>query len=114
MNTFQIVALIGLSLLILATLTASVRGWATRREALTWSLLFLAMAIGIAWPDVTVRVADAVGIGRGADLVFYCGVIVMIVGFWMVYIRLRLLRRQLTLLVRKLAIIEGQREYPSE
>ncbi|MEK7731822.1 MAG: DUF2304 family protein, partial [Planctomycetota bacterium] len=42
--------------------------------------------------------------GRGADLVLYCAVIVMLIGFFMVYARLRRLRRDLTLLSRHLAI----------
>ena len=38
----------------------------------------------------------------------------MLIGFWMTYIRLQALRRQLTLLVRQLAIQEGERAYSNE
>jgi len=112
MNWFQVLILLVLSAVLSATFLAAMRGWASRREALFWSLICLLGAIATAWPPVTVRVANALGIGRGADLVFYCGVVVMLVGFWMVYIRLRHLRRQMTLLVRRLAVMEGVREYP--
>jgi hypothetical protein len=58
-------------------------------------------------------VAHLLGIGRGADLVSYCGIVAMLVGFWMVYIRLLRLRREVTLTVRRLAILEAQRVYES-
>lgn len=50
------------------------------------------------------------GIGRGADLVFYCAVLAIMVRFWMVYIRLRRLRQEITLLVRHLAVREAQKD----
>ena len=53
-------------------------------------------------------VARKLGIGRGADLLLYCSVGVMMVGFLMVYIRLGRLRREITLIVRHLALKESQ------
>ena len=44
------------------------------------------------------------GIGRGADLVSYLAIGVMFVGFFVTYVRLRALRRELTLLVRRVAL----------
>ena len=43
------------------------------------------------------------GIGRGADLVLYCAVVVMMIGFLMTYSRLRHIQRELTLVVRHIA-----------
>lgn len=114
MNGFQILVLIVVSLAMIASIGASLRGWVTRRESLIWSLVCLAAAVAMVWPDLTRRLANAVGIGRGADLVFYCAVVLMLIGFWMTYIRLQGLRRQLTLLVRQLAIQEGERQYPRD
>ncbi len=114
MNGFQILVLIVVSLAMIVSIGASMRGWVTRRESLIWSLVCLAAAVATVWPDLTRRLANAVGIGRGADLVFYCAVVLMLIGFWMTYIRLQGLRRQLTLLVRQLAIQEGERQYPSD
>jgi len=110
MNWFQILALGALVVVLLVTLLAVTKGWVTRRDAVLVAVISAAASIATAWPDeVTAPIAHKLGIGRGADLVFYCAVVVMFVGFWMTYIRLRHLRRQLTLLVRQLAIQEAQR-----
>ena len=104
MNLFQVIALLVVVLFLIVTLAAMFRGWATRREGLLWTLVWLAAGVAIAWPDVTKRVANALGIGRGADLVLYSAVVVMLVGFLMVYVRLRRIQRELTLIVRHIAI----------
>lgn len=108
MNTYQIIVTSILSLMAIGGLLAAIRGWVTRREALVWCLLCAAAIVATCRPQVTVSIAHALGIGRGADLVFYCAVVVMMIGFWMVYIRLRHLRRQITLLVRHLALAEAR------
>lgn len=104
MNPFQILALSVVALLFLLSAVLFVKGWATRRDAILWMLLWIAAGIAIVWPGVTKIVANALGIGRGADLLLYCTFVAMMVGFLMVYARLRRLRRELTLLVRHLAI----------
>ncbi len=114
MNPFQIVALVLMAVLLAVTITAMVKGSATRREGFAWSLLWVATAIAIAWPGITGKFAKTLGIGRGADLVLYCAVVVMLVGFLMVYSRLRRLRRELTLLVRHLAIRDAIDAAPTD
>ena len=109
MNSFQLLILGVLAFLLLLNLISLMKGWTTRRESLLAALVCLATTIATAWPQTTVRAANALGIGRGADLVFYCAVVVMMIGFWMVYIRLRHLRREITLLVRHMAIAEAER-----
>lgn len=104
MNLFQILSVAVVTGLLALSIVAMARGWATRREGLVWASVWLCTGIAIARPDLTVLVAGALGIGRGADLVLYCAVIVMLIGFFMVYARLRRLRRDLTLLSRHLAI----------
>ena len=111
---FQILALAVVTGLLALSLVAMVRGWATRREGLAWAFVWLCTGIAIARPDLTVMVAGALGIGRGADLVLYCAVIVMLIGFFMVYARLRRLRRDLTLLSRHLAIRDAAQTYPTD
>lgn len=107
MTLFQILALLVIAGLLISSLSTLVRNAGTRRDQLLWSMLWLAAGIAIAWPRSTAIVARALGIGRGADLVLYCAVVVMMIGFLMVYVRLRRLRRQLTLIVRHLAIEEA-------
>lgn len=110
MNVFQVLVLSVLAFLLLVDLIALTRGWLTRKEALTWGGVCLAAAVAIYDPQMIQRIAKALGIGRGADLLLYCAVVITMIGFWMVYVRLRGLRREMTLLVRHLAILEAQRE----
>lgn len=112
MNWFQFLILLVLMLALGVTLAATLRGWATRREALVWAVICMAVAAATLEPEkLIVPIARAVGIGRGADLVFYCAVVAMLIGFWMTYIRLRHLRRQITLLVRQLALGDAENRY---
>jgi hypothetical protein len=114
MNLFQILAVAVVAGLFCLSLAAMLRGWATRREGLAWAVVWLATGLAILLPDLTIVVAKGVGIGRGADLVLYCTVIVMLVGFFMVYARLRRLRRDVTLLTRHLAIREAAPTSPTQ
>lgn len=104
LNGFQI--LFGGLMALLATLSLSAvaRRSVTRREGLLWTALCVAAALAVLWPGSISAVARRLGIGRGADLVSYLAVVVLFVGFLATYVRLRALRRQLTLLVRRLAL----------
>lgn len=104
MNLFQIIAIAVVGLLLVLILAAVGRGWTTRREGFVWALVFLTAGTAILWPRLTVVIAKVMGIGRGADLLLYCAVVTMMIGFLMTYSRLQRLRRELTLLVRQLAI----------
>ncbi len=104
LSPFQILALCVLSVLFVLTAIGGLRRWIGRGEALVWSAVWLAAGLAVLWPDATTRIAKAVGIKRGADLLLYCGLGVMMVGFLMTYVRLRRLRREVTLLTRHLAI----------
>ncbi len=104
MNPFQIITLGVIGFLLTLCVVAMWRGWVTRREGVVWGSISAAAGTSIVWPQVTVVLARILGIGRGADLVLYCSVVVMLIGFLMIYVRLRRVRRELTLLVRHLAL----------
>ena len=110
MNVFQVIVLCVLAFLLIVDLIALTRGWLTRKEAMTWGGVCLVTAMAIDRPQWIQQIARALGIGRGADLILYCAVVITMIGFWMVYVRLRAVRREMTLLVRHLAILEAQRE----
>lgn len=101
---FQALALIVLAVLFVGSVAATAKGWIRRRAGIAWTLVWAAAAIAIVRPDFTAVIAKWLGIGRGADLVLYCAVVTMLVGFLMVYSRLSNLRREMTLLVRHFAI----------
>ena len=105
---FQLLALSIVALLLLLTVAAAALKKTTSREAIFWCLIWLTGAASIFRPDLTMTLARKLGIGRGADLLLYSAVGVMMVGFMMVYIRLRRLRREITMIVRHLALKDAQ------
>ncbi len=105
---FQIIAVIVLGILVAVSLSGAFLGRVTRREGIGWTVLWLCAAGAILKYEWTGSVARLLGIGRGADLVLYCAVVVMMVGFMMVYLRMRRFQRELTLVVRHLAIQEAE------
>lgn len=113
LNAFQWVMLPLLALFLAGGILAAARGGLGRRAGLTWAVVWLGAAVAVIWPDVTQWLANRLGITRGADLIFYCAVLVMLIGFWMVYLRLRRMREDITRLVRHLALREANRESPS-
>src|SRR5688572_29342815 len=100
MTIFQILG-IGLSLAFAAlSLRGELRGQVGIRGGAAWIGLWVAVAIAIAFPQSTVVVARALGIARGADLVFYCAILGMLVGFFLIYVRLRRIDRNISLIVQ--------------
>jgi hypothetical protein len=103
MNLFQGLTLALFLGLALITLSAAMRG-ARKRVVAFWMAVWAVGAASIIWPHATAVIAHRLGIGRGADLLLYVSVLVMFVAFFYVYTRFRRLDRQITLLVRRLAI----------
>jgi hypothetical protein len=109
MNGFQLIGIALLAALSLLTLAAAVRRRLTTPAAAAWIALWLTAAVAIARPGITIVVANFLGIGRGADLVMYCAILAGIAGFFAVFLRLRRLDHELTLVVRQLALLEVRR-----
>jgi hypothetical protein len=95
---------LGVLLLLLQRRTAArTRAW----KKLIMLALAAAAVASILYPELTTKVANFVGVGRGTDLLLYLLVAVFLyvtVGF---YLRFRDLERQLTVVARRLAIDEA-------
>src|SRR4051812_19935315 len=72
-------------------------------EFVVWSGFWIAGGICVMWPGITQWFAGILGVGRGADAVFYIGLVGLSYAFFRVYLRTRQQDQQLTMLVRKLA-----------
>jgi len=81
-------------------------------EMVLWNAFWAAVAICVLAPGITQWFAHLLGVGRGADAVFYLGLVGLSYAFFRVYVRTRHLEQQLTLLVRQLALKEAE-EQPS-
>ena len=78
-----------------------------KRKLLDLVLLFSMIALAavfIIWPGITNSIAKELGVGRGADLVFYISILI----FWFVvlklYVRIRTLEQSFTDMIRQDAI----------
>lgn len=104
MNLFQWLGVAFCALLIGVALRGGQRRRFTGRVTLAWVGVWLIAAIAILLPDLTTRMARVMGIGRGADLVLYLGLLLSLSGFLLTYTRLRRLEADLTELVRRIAL----------
>lgn len=110
MTTFQIVTLPLLAVMVLLTAIQIARRRLAPRFGFAWIALWVAAAVSIANPDLLVRIAHFLGIGRGTDLVLYLSILFMFVAFFLIYLRFRRVDEQLTKIVRHLAIRDAQDE----
>ncbi len=82
-----------------------------RSHLLDRLILMLAMGLGIlfiAWPELATVVANFVGVGRGADLITYLGLVSLFFLYLTLVTEVRNLNERLTLLIRALAIQNAQ------
>jgi len=81
-----------------------IQGDGSRLAAIFWGLLWAGAAVTIFRPGITAEIAAWMGIGRGADLVMYLGLLAGIGVTRYFYTRYRRLDSLLTALVRERAI----------
>ncbi len=97
--------LLGLIILLFAhVLTQYRRRTIAAGAAVLWSLLWIAGAVLVLWPDLSSRLASAVGVGRGVDLILYIAILAVFYILFRVMVRLESIERSITDIVRKDAL----------
>lgn len=76
------------------------------REALAWSIIWIAASILVLLPNVATQIAHLFGVGRGVDLVLYASVVSLFLMVFKLFIQHERLERRLTELVRRDALRE--------
>lgn len=109
MTPFQWLSISGLSGLFLWELIGFCRDAGARGTHWLRGVVWLTAAVAIARPDLVTDLANAVGIDRGADFVFYLFVLTFLSVSFYFYSRFVRLQRQMTQLVRHQAIQEARR-----
>lgn len=71
--------------------------------------IFASVVFAVLFPDLTTTVANAVGVGRGTDLILYLLVVGSVFAVVMLATRLISIENTLTELVRQLAISNAER-----
>lgn len=83
-----------------------------RLDLVVRTFVWTAGALAIADPMITVRLAKAVGIERGTDLVMYLFALAFLGTSFFFYSRIIRMQRQITELIRHLAIKEAESHPP--
>jgi len=73
-------------------------------EAVLWTVLWLAAAIVVWRPETASVVAHLVGVGRGADLVVYLSIVLLLVLVFQLYAAHERMEKNITELVRREAL----------
>jgi small membrane protein len=111
-STFQIVSVTVLTLLTVRDLFGLSRPAGGSTVRLVRSTVWVGTAVAILYPGITQEVAYLLGIGRGADVVLYVFVLAFLwTAFYLYSCHLRL-KREVTSLVRQLAIQQAERQDP--
>jgi hypothetical protein len=73
-------------------------------------MLLILTAIGfILWPELTNKIANGLGVGRGADLVYYVCILLFSFALLKLYSRMRRLEQEFTKLVREDALKKAEK-----
>jgi hypothetical protein len=71
----------------------------------------LLVVIAVIFPNVTEKVAHLLGIGRGADLIFYATTMSLITLAGITLVKFRSIESRITMVVRKMALDEFGAKY---
>jgi hypothetical protein len=80
-----------------------------RRDRFIRFVVWLVAAAAVFNPNLTAEIANAIGIGRGTDLVLYLFVVAFLFVAFHFYSRSVKTERQLTQVVRHIAVMEAKR-----
>ena len=105
--TFTLAQIVLLAL-IAGLVLYSFRGRSVSRDRTVTLVLGLVGGVLVLWPGLSTTVAQALGVGRGADLVFYLFVLFCLFRFVGIAGDQRRLDEQLTKVVRELALLTAR------
>ena len=77
-------------------------------------LVLMAAAVAVIFPEALTRLANGVGVGRGADLLLYVLVVTFMLVSVVLFRRLSVLERRYTQLARLLAIRDAASQHDAE
>lgn len=80
-------------------------------NSLKWFVAWIAMIVVAIDPEISNRLANFFGIGRGADLIMYGAFIFLFFLIFKILLRLNTLDKQISKLVTHLAINDAQRKH---
>jgi hypothetical protein len=110
LTLFQWIALSVILLLLIVELSRAARGRVIRRVWALRVMLWIGAGLAIYRPNDVTRLARAVGIERGADLVLYLSVLLFMATSLYLYKRCIRLQQDITRIVRHIALQEADEQ----
>src|SRR3990167_2810362 len=83
-------------------------------EFIIWLVFWLCLGVAFFVPQQLTKLANLVGIGRGADLVLYLAVVVVFYLMFRIFARLEKMERGITKVVRASSLSQAQRSAAEE
>lgn len=94
-------------------LTITFRQYRTRKVSLywfvVWAILWLVVILVALLPQATDPIAQKLGVERGADLLVYIAIVVLAYGLYKVLVRLEKVQKEITDVVRQVAITKAEK-----
>lgn len=106
----QFLLVAGMALVVLSFLRNRNAARIQAGKKLIFALFVVACIVSVALPEMLTRVANAVGVGRGADLLLYAVVVAFAFVSLNTYLKFKDFEARVTVLARKLAIAEALHE----
>ncbi|MDO8463531.1 MAG: DUF2304 family protein [bacterium] len=83
-------------------------------ELLLWAAIWVLVALVAVVPEGTNRLADILGIGRGADVVVYGAIVALAALLFRMSVRMEQLDRAITKVTREVALSQTKKSDPRE
>jgi hypothetical protein len=77
------------------------QGFLGKKSKFFWLVFWILTVVVVIYPDSVQKIADYLGIGRGADLVVYSAIIIIFFVLFKLNIKIEGLKKDLTKLVRE-------------
>ena len=110
MSNIQIILLVIIALIIGTIFRKYQLKTLVTQEFFLWTTFWLLGAVLVAFPGITGKVAQAVGIGRGVDLIIYLSLIALFFATFIILIKLARIEHDITKIVRRLAFDDKKKE----
>jgi len=103
---FQIIFVLFTFFAISSVIKKKKQGLLGPKGTIFWIIFWIAVAIAVAWPESTAKIAKIFEIGRGVDFVFYIAIATLFYLIFKLHIKVETIARDVTKVVRDKAIKE--------
>ncbi|HIQ39481.1 MAG TPA: DUF2304 domain-containing protein [Methanothermococcus okinawensis] len=79
-------------------------------SAIFWIFIWMLVILMVVFPQTMSYLATLTGVGRGVDVVIYLAIIILFYLQYRLYMKMENIEREITLIVREIAILEKEKK----